>query len=60
MQGVADGLVWTSAAVAGLASGYIVAGASYSALGLLGIGLLLPAAALLLLRRGSVLVAPSA
>lgn len=60
VQGVADGLVWTSAAVAGLASGYIVAGASYSALGLLGIGLLLPAAALLLLRRGSVLVAPSA
>ena len=54
VQGVADGLIWTSAALASLSSGLIVAGASYTALGLLGVALLMPPAALLLARRGAV------
>ncbi|MCV0403402.1 MAG: MFS transporter [Chloroflexi bacterium] len=56
VQGVADGLVWTTAAAAGVASGLIVAGTSYSTLGLLGIGLLLPAAGLLIAWRRSLAV----
>ena len=54
VQGVADGVVWTSAALSSLSSGLIVAGASYTALGLLGVGLLIPPAALLLARRRAV------
>ncbi|HUF06801.1 MAG TPA: MFS transporter, partial [Candidatus Binatia bacterium] len=34
VQGIADGMIWSSAAVASLASGVVVAGASYTALGL--------------------------
>jgi hypothetical protein len=49
--------VWSSAAVASLSSGVVVAGASYTALGLLGVALLVPAAVLLLLRRSSVAMA---
>jgi MFS family permease len=56
VQGVADGMIWTSAALASLSSGIIVAGASYAALGLLGLALLVPPAALLLARRGAVAV----
>ena len=52
-QGVADGVIWTSAALASLSSGLIVAGASYAALGLLGLALLIPPGTLLLARRGS-------
>lgn len=51
VQGVADGLVWSSAAVASLSSGIVVASASYATLGLVAIGLLLLPAALLVLRR---------
>jgi MFS family permease len=51
VQGVADGLVWTSAAVASLSSGILVAGASYATLGLVAIALLLVPAALLVARR---------
>jgi MFS family permease len=40
VQGIADASVWGSAAVAGLASGVIVAGASYTALGFFGLALL--------------------
>ena len=54
VQGVADGMIWTSAALASLSSGIIVAGASYTTLGLLGLALLAPPAVLLLARRGSV------
>jgi MFS family permease len=54
VQGLADGLVWSSAAVASLSSGLVVAGASYTALGLLGVALLVPPATLLVLRRGAV------
>jgi tetrahydromethanopterin S-methyltransferase subunit F len=54
VQGVADGLVWSSAALASLSSGVIVAGASYAALGFLAIALLVAPAALLLVRRSAV------
>ena len=53
VQGVADGLVWSSAALASLSSGIIVAGASYTALGFLAIALLVAPAVLLLVRRSA-------
>jgi len=56
IQGVGDGLIWTSAAVASLSSGLIVAGASYTALGLLGLGLLIPPAMLLVARHSTIAV----
>jgi len=56
VQGVSDGVIWTTAAAASLASGLIVAGASYTALGLLAVGLLIPPAALLLARRRVVMI----
>ena len=54
VQGIADGMVWSSAAVASLSSGVIVAGASYTALGFLAIGLLVVPTGLLLARRTTV------
>ncbi len=54
IQGVGDGMTWTSAAIASLSSGFIVAGASYAALGLLGVGLLIPPALVLLAHRRAV------
>ena len=57
VQGVADGLVWSSAALASLSSGVIVAGASYTALGFLAIGLLLVPTVLLVARRAAVAAA---
>lgn len=57
VQGVADGMIWTSAALASLSSGVIVAGASYTTLGLIAFALLVPPAALLLARRRSVAAA---
>ena len=51
VQGVSDGVIWTTAAGAGLASGFIVAGASYTALGWLAVALLVPPAGLLLVRH---------
>jgi MFS family permease len=53
VQGIADGLVWSSAAIASLASGVVVAGASYTVLGILGVALLVPPALVLTLRGGS-------
>ena len=44
-------MIWTSAALASLSSGLIVAGAGYTTLGLLGVALLIPPAAVLLARR---------
>lgn len=58
VQGLADGLVWSSAAFASLSSGLVVASASYTALGFLSIGLLVVPCTLLLVRRASVV--PSA
>jgi MFS family permease len=54
VQGLADGTIWSSGAVASLTSGVVVAGASYTALGLLGLALLVPPAILLATRRSSV------
>jgi MFS family permease len=51
VQGIADASVWGSAAVAGLASGVIVAGASYTALGFFGLALLVVPALLLATSR---------
>jgi hypothetical protein len=51
VQGIADFLIWSSAAGASLSSGMVVAGASYAALGLLGIALLVVPAGLLLARH---------
>jgi MFS family permease len=51
IQGFADGLVWTSAAVASLSSGILVASSSYATLGLVAVALLLMPAALLVFRR---------
>ncbi|MDQ3345857.1 MAG: MFS transporter, partial [Chloroflexota bacterium] len=56
VQGLGDGMIWTSAAVASLSSGLIVAGASYTALGLLGVGLLIPPAVVLLAQRRAGLI----
>ena len=54
VQGLADGLIWSSAAIASLSSGIVVAGASYTALGFLAIGLLVAPSLLLLVRRSAV------
>ena len=50
VQGVADGLIWSTAALASLSSGLVVAGASYTVLGLLGVALLVVPAVFLLAR----------
>jgi predicted MFS family arabinose efflux permease len=53
VQGVADGLIWGTAALASLSSGVIVAGSSYTVLGFVGAGLVaIPIALLLVYRRG--------
>jgi MFS family permease len=51
VQGIADGMVWTSAAVASVSSGIVVASLSYTVLGLLGIALLVGPFVLLLASR---------
>ena len=57
VQGVVDSLIWTSAAVASLSSGLIVAWAGYTTLGLLGLALVIPPAAVLLARYRAVGIA---
>ncbi len=54
VQGLTDGLIWSSAAVASMTSGLVVAGFSYTALGLLGLALLV-GPAILLFARGPAL-----
>jgi MFS family permease len=54
VQGMVDGMIWTSAALASLSSGLVVAGAGYTTLGLLGVALLIPPAAVLVARRRAV------
>ena len=51
VQGIADGLIWTSAAVASVSSGIVVASISYTALGMMGIALLVGPLVLLLTSR---------
>jgi MFS family permease len=53
VQGVADGLVWSTAALSSLGSGVVVAAASYATLGLIAAGLLVIPAALLLRFRST-------
>lgn len=51
IQGIADGLTWGSAAIAGVASGIVVAGTSYTVLGFLGLALTMLPVALLITHR---------
>ncbi|MBA3403729.1 MAG: MFS transporter, partial [Gemmatimonadaceae bacterium] len=51
VQGIADGLIWTSSALASLSSGIVVASLSYTALGMMGIALLVGPFVLLLAYR---------
>ena len=55
VQGLTDGLIWSSAAAASLGSGLVVAAASYATLGLLGAGLVIVPLLLVLARRNAVL-----
>jgi MFS family permease len=59
VQGLADGMIWSSAAVASLLSGVVVAGTSYTVLGFLGLALVVPPAVLLFLRRSAVAPVPA-
>ncbi|HEX2756658.1 MAG TPA: MFS transporter [Candidatus Limnocylindrales bacterium] len=54
LQGLADGLIWSSAAAASLGSGVVVAAASYAALGLLGATLVVVPTLLVIARRSAV------
>jgi MFS family permease len=54
VQGMTDGLIWSSAAVASLGSGVVVAAASYATLGLLGAALVVLPAVLVVSRRAVV------
>jgi MFS family permease len=51
IQGIADGLTWGSAAIAGVASGLVVASTSYTVLGFLGLALTLLPVSLVVLHR---------
>jgi MFS family permease len=57
VQGVADALIWVTAAIASFGSGLVVQVASYTTLGLLGAGLVAAAVWILALRRRTVLAA---
>ena len=52
MQGIADALTWGTAAFASLASGFVVATASYTVLGFLGVALTAIPALFLLTQGG--------
>jgi MFS family permease len=54
LQGLTDGLIWSSAAAASLGSGVVVAAASYAALGLLGAALVVVPVLLVVARRSAV------
>ena len=51
IQGITDGLTWGSAAIAGVSSGLVVAGASYTVLGFVGLALTILPIALLVVHR---------
>jgi MFS family permease len=53
IQGLADGLVWSTSALASLGSGVLLAAAGYAALGVLGAVLVVIPAGVLTLRRGT-------
>jgi MFS family permease len=52
VQGIADTLTWGTAALASLSSGLVVAAASYTVLGFIGLGLTLIPAAFLAIQGG--------
>jgi MFS family permease len=52
IQGLADGLIWSTAALASLGSGVLVASAGYATLGVLGAVLVVIPAWILTIRRG--------
>ncbi len=54
LQGLTDGLIWSSAAAASLGSGVVVAAASYATLGLLGAALVVVPVLLVIARRAAV------
>ena len=54
LQGLTDSLIWSSAAVASLGSGIVVAASSYATLGLLGAALVIVPTLLVIARRASV------
>jgi len=55
LQGWTDALIWSSAAIASLTSGIVVAAASFAALGLLGAALVVIPAWIVVARRGHLL-----
>ena len=55
LQGLADGLIWSSAAAASLGSGVVLAAAGYATLGLLGAAIVVLPVPLILARRSAVL-----
>jgi MFS family permease len=54
LQGLTDGLIWSSAAAASLGSGVVVAAASYATLGLLGAAMVVGPALVVIARREAV------
>ncbi len=54
VQGLTDGLIWSSAAVASIGSGLVLAFASYAILGLLGAALVVVPMMVVVARRGAV------
>jgi predicted MFS family arabinose efflux permease len=60
VQGLTDGLIWSSAAAASLGSGVVVAAASYATLGLLGAAIVVVPALVVIARRSSVAGQPTA
>jgi len=59
IQGLADGLVWSTSALASLGSGVLLAAAGYAALGVLGAVLVVIPAGVLTLRRHGLAATPS-
>lgn len=59
VQGVADAVIWTTSAVASLGSGVVVAAAGFSALGYVGVALVLAPVWLLLQRRHAITAGPA-
>jgi len=60
LEGVTDALIWSSAAVASLTSGIVMAAAGFTALGLLGLALIVLPAWVLAARRTSIHAAQAA
>jgi hypothetical protein len=57
LQGTTDSIIWSSAAAASLGSGIVVAAASYTALGLMGAGVVIVPIWLYVTRRSRIIPA---